>query len=532
MDPKLMSEEKNGMKSQKEGDALPRAKTRAEYSAVNATVGMASQIISIVMGYVSRIVFTRTLSESYVGISSLFGDILGILSLSEMGIEMIMNYALYRPVAQGDIPKQQVLMRVRKRLYQGVAGCILVFGLALLPFLRNFTGELPDVEHLYLIYLLYLGNSALSYLLTYKHSLIAAHQKEYIPILYRTVFQVISISLQIVVLLATGNFLAYLLLGMASGILCSACITRQANKMYPYLKEKCTQTLPKEEKARISRDMRAMLLHKLGEVTTKNTDSLLISSFVGIASVGAYSNNNLIIGSVRQVIAKAFNGITASVGNLAAAEDSEALHSVFRTAFFISQWLYGFSAICLFELLPSFVELSFGPQYVLDTPVLLILCLNFYLIGIRGPGLTVWNSMGMFWFDRYKALGEALVNLIASLILVQYWGMPGVFAGTLVSSILVPLWIEPCLLFRRCLLKPVGPFFRSCAGYFAILGGIWWIVDALCAQITGGLLFTFLLRTAVCGVVGNGLLLAAHFWRKEFKTAKWVLTLFIKRGEK
>lgn len=229
MDPKLMSEEKNGMKSQKEGDALPRAKTRAEYSAVNATVGMASQIISIVMGYVSRIVFTRTLSESYVGISSLFGDILGILSLSEMGIEMIMNYALYRPVAQGDIPKQQVLMRVRKRLYQGVAGCILVFGLALLPFLRNFTGELPDVEHLYLIYLLYLGNSALSYLLTYKHSLIAAHQKEYIPILYRTVFQVISISLQIVVLLATGNFLAYLLLGMASGILCSACITRQAN---------------------------------------------------------------------------------------------------------------------------------------------------------------------------------------------------------------------------------------------------------------------------------------------------------------
>ncbi|RKJ41784.1 lipopolysaccharide biosynthesis protein [Acutalibacter sp. 1XD8-33] len=520
------------MKSQKNGQAPPQQKTRAEYSAINATVGMVAQAVSILMGYIGRMVFTRTLSESYVGINGLFGDILGILSLSEMGIGMIMNYDMYRPVAQGDISMQQVLLRVRKRLYQGIAACILVFGLALLPFLQNFTGNISDVEHLYLIYLLYLCNSASSYLLTYKHSLIVAHQKEYIPIIYRTVFQVVTISLQIAVLVTTGDFIAYLTLGMVSSVLCSLCITRQAERMYPYLREKSTKRLPEEEKAKIVRDVKAMALHKVGEVTTKNTDSLLISSFVGISSVGAYSNNNLIIGSVRQIIAKAFNGITASVGNLAATEDSEALYAVFRTAFFISQWLYGFSAICLYELLPTFVELSFGPQYVLDRPVLLVLCLNFFLIGIRGPGLTVWNSMGMFWIDRYKALGEALVNLIASLILVQYWGMLGVFAGTLVSTLLVPLWIEPCLLFRHCLKRPVGSFFRTCAGYFVVLSGVWWIIDILCGQITGGLIETLALRLLICGGVGNGLLLAAHFWREEFKTARWVLSLFIKREKK
>ena len=182
------------MKSQKNGQAPPQQKTRAEYSAINATVGMVAQAVSILMGYIGRMVFTRTLSESYVGINGLFGDILGILSLSEMGIGMIMNYAMYRPVAQGDISMQQVLLRVRKRLYQGIAACILVFGLALLPFLQNFTGNISDVEHLYLIYLLYLCNSASSYLLTYKHSLIVAHQKEYIPIIYRTVFQVVKIG--------------------------------------------------------------------------------------------------------------------------------------------------------------------------------------------------------------------------------------------------------------------------------------------------------------------------------------------------
>lgn len=64
------------------------------------------------MGFFTRVVFTRTLSEGYVGINGLFTDILNILSLSELGVGTAITYALYGPIARNDIKKQQILMRM------------------------------------------------------------------------------------------------------------------------------------------------------------------------------------------------------------------------------------------------------------------------------------------------------------------------------------------------------------------------------------------------------------------------------------
>ena len=96
-------------------------------------------------------------------------------------------------------------------------------------------------------------------------------------------------------------------------------------------------------------------MHKLSDVVVNNTDNLLISGFVGVISAGIYSNYYLVIGSVRQVLQQAMQGVAASVGNLGAPEDGEKVHKIYRELFFIGQWLFGFAGICLFELLNPFV---------------------------------------------------------------------------------------------------------------------------------------------------------------------------------
>lgn len=103
--------------------------------------------------------------------------------------------------------------------------------------------------------------------------------------------------------------------------------------MYPYLKEKTKEQLPEDERKDIFRNIKAMLMHKLGNVVVNNTDNLLISSFVGVISVGIYSNYFLLIGSVRQVLDQIFQGITASVGNLGATEDEGRVKSILRLLF-------------------------------------------------------------------------------------------------------------------------------------------------------------------------------------------------------
>ena len=143
-----------------------KQKSRTEYSVMNTTVAFAAQATAILMGFFTRVVFTRMLSEGYVGINGLFTDILNILSLSELGVGTAITYALYGPIARKDIKKQQILMIMFRTFYRITAGVVLIAGLCLIPFLDILMKDRPDVDHLIIIYLLYLLNSF--YMLDFK----------------------------------------------------------------------------------------------------------------------------------------------------------------------------------------------------------------------------------------------------------------------------------------------------------------------------------------------------------------------------
>lgn len=161
-----------------------KQKSRTEYSVMNTTVAFIAQVTAIFMGFCTRVVFTRTLSEGYVGINGLFTDILNILSLSELGVGTAITYALYGPIARNDIKKQQILMHMFRTFYRITAGVVLTVGLCLIPFLNILMKDRPDVDHLIVIYILYLTNSVVSYLLIYKKILVDAHQMNYITVMY------------------------------------------------------------------------------------------------------------------------------------------------------------------------------------------------------------------------------------------------------------------------------------------------------------------------------------------------------------
>ena len=75
-----------------------REKSRTEHSFQNTTAAMISRVVAILMGFITRVVFTHTLSESYVGVNGLFSDILNVLSLSELGVGTAITFDLYKPI--------------------------------------------------------------------------------------------------------------------------------------------------------------------------------------------------------------------------------------------------------------------------------------------------------------------------------------------------------------------------------------------------------------------------------------------------
>ena len=493
-----------------------KQKSRTEYSVMNTTVAFAAQATAILMGFFTRVVFTRMLSEGYVGINGLFTDILNILSLSELGVGTAITYALYGPIARNDIKKQQILMRMFRTFYRITAGVVLIAGLCLIPFLDILMKDRPDVDHLLIIYLLYLLNSFVSYLLIYKKILVDAHQMNYITVMYHNGFLVLQDICQIIVLLLTRNFILFLIVAVVCTMSGNICMSRKADRLFPYLKEPCKERLLQEERRDIFKNVKAMLMHKIGNVVVNNTDNLLISSFVGVVTAGIYSNYYLIIGSVRQVLDQAMLGVAASVGNLGVTEEKEKVGQIFDRLFFVGYWLFGFAGVCLLELLNPFVELAFGERYLFRKEIVLILCINFCINGMRRAVLIFKESMGLFWYDRYKAVAEAVLNLVISVLLVTKFGVAGVFAGTFCSTVLTSVWVEPYVIYKYRLEKPVTEFFAKYAGYLGVMAVVWGITEYCCRFISGQVFLVLICRLGICLTVPNILL-----WLIYRRTVEW-----------
>jgi O-antigen/teichoic acid export membrane protein len=158
--------------------------SRLANSVRNIKFGTVGLILSFISSFIARKVFVVFLSVEYLGLSGLFTNILSMLSLAELGVGLAISYNLYKPLAFNETQQIQALMKLYRNVYFIIGSFILTIGLALTPFLHFLMKEVPDIPHLYLIYWLYLINSASSYFLGYKRTVLIADQKKYIDSIY------------------------------------------------------------------------------------------------------------------------------------------------------------------------------------------------------------------------------------------------------------------------------------------------------------------------------------------------------------
>lgn len=453
----------------------------------------------------------------YVGVKGLFTNILSLLSLTELGISSVLVYSMYKPLAEKNEETLLALVGFYKKAYHLIACMIGGIGLILTPFLPYLIKDCPDLDGLYVIYLLYLANSVCSYLFTYKMSLFQAEQKLYVCTLSGCFFSTIRNIIQIVCLFLTHNFFLYLIIQIPFTLLNNLFLSKKAEKEYPFLKTKQFPALSKEEKNNLMKNTFAMFNHRIGATILGSTDNLIISKFIGITVVAINDNYSMITNMINQVMNQIFSALTASVGNLNATESKETSYKVFKTLHFAGFWFYSFCTICLFMLLNPFIELIWGKKFLFSLPVVTIICLNFYTVGIRKIPLIFKESMGLLWQDRYKPLIEAFMNLIISIIGVHYLGTVGVFIGTFISMVSTSLWVEPYVLFKHGFNMSWKEFWINNAKYLFIF-----LVLVMLTYFTGSLyqgilLFEFLYKLVLSILLPNIILLLLFHRSEEFK---------------
>lgn len=489
---------------------------RTDHVVKNLKFAAVSELVLAVLKFVSRRVFVFLLGKEYLGISGLFTDILSMLSLAELGFGVSVTYSLYRPVALGDTELIKSLMALYRRAYYIIALIVLGAGLVLTPFLDFFVKEMPEgISQLSLIYVLNVVNASVSYLFAYKSTLLFVYQKKYIDSLIHTAVAIGATAAQIGILMLTGSYVYYLFIAIGATLLQNAVLSVKTDRLYPYLREKKVKPLPGEVLCDIRRNVAAMFLHRIGAVVVFGTDNILISKFAGIAATGMYSNYTMIRGFLNVMINALFNAITPALGNFNATESLEEKRTAFLRLNFFSAWLFGWMSICLLWLYDPFICIWLSEDYLLPGPVVLLIVVNFYINCMRIPVANTKSTMGLFWDERYKSIFEPPCNLIISMILAKRFGIFGILAGTFISMIALPFWIEPLGLYRHGLKEPVRGYFLRYLGHLLVTVIAAGVTGVACLAAGKGM-FGFLQKCMLCLIIPNGAYLLVYRRTGEF----------------
>lgn len=450
-------------------------------------------------------------------------------------------YALYAPLSKKNDAEVSSVMAYYRNAYRLIGLVILLAGLALLPFLDYFVSGGTDLVNIRIAFLLYLAYTVASYwALAYKSILLDASQQKYVSTSVVCVVNVVTTIARIIILLLlrgapTFAYYVYVAVDVAGQVAKNVAMAKIVDKKFPFMKAKRQkpEPLPQEKRVAIRKNIVGTFSNKVSGIMLTSADNILLSAFIGLATVGLYSNYIALKSYVVKVVSIVFDSMTASIGDFCASESLEKQMEFFKALSLAYFWVYGFCSICLWNLLNPFIgNIWLGRDYLLSDLAVFLIVLNFLLDGLAGAVIAFRTAHGLYWQAKFRYIFSALFNVVISFLLVKPMGVEGVLLGSTVS-VLIMLSFDPIIVFKNVFHQSARHYYISYLGYLLLVLATGALVRVLSSPFSQPTILHFLMKMVVSVTVPNVLwylifhksknmrLLEAYFQRTMRFLAFW-----------
>ena len=450
--------------------------SRTKNSLYNVLTSIGGQLLKALLQFATRTVFIITLGKAYLGINGLFSDILTMLSLTELGIDTAISYQLYQPLAEQDDKRVRVLMKFYKQAYGIIGTVILIIGLCLIPLLPILIHDYESLASLginaVLVFLLYLFQSVSSYwFFAYRSAVIKANQRTYILELADYAITIATNIIQILILIFLRSFLLYTATVIVFNVFKNFINARIAVNDAPQFFEYEPDSLSKSEIVDLFKDCGALFVYKVNGVVLKATDNLVLSSFIGLAIVGVYSNYLLFFNTIKSFLNQFYNAIKASMGNLFATSSIEKKYRFFKIMNYLTIILYGTAAIGIAACGNELITVWVGADYTIPQPFPALIGVEILFNGLKMNLGQIRNISGAFRQMWLRPVLGAIINLGVSIWLVHVCGIYGVIIGTITADLFTNFLVDPRIIhkysFDNC--YPVREYYKRNLQYILLL---------------------------------------------------------------
>ena len=502
------------------------SKSRTSNSVKNISFGIVSQVVQMILGFITRTIFIKYLAVEYLGINSLFSNILSMLSLAELGIGSAFIYSLYKPLADKNEYEIATILQFYKKIYVGIGIFIFISGLLIIPFLNDIIPAKPNTitENLTFLYLIFLFNSASTYFFSYKISLLEADQKSAVITLNTTVFLVFQNIFQIIILVVTQNFILYLLVQLFCNLASNFWISNTVNKRYTFLSNYKKEKVDVVLKNSILGNAKATFLVKIGGVIVNGTDNLIINYFVGLTFLGKFSNYIMLVAIASSFLQIFFFNLKASIANLTVTENKEKQKEIFDVMNFANFWFYGLAAVLITILINDFIVIWIGKEFQLAFSIAIMLAINFFMVGMQNAFWTFKTIYGFFEQGKYLILLTAALNLILSFIGGYFYGIFGVLLATGIARLVTNFWYDPYIVLKLGLGVNPKEYISKFIKYVVILIVSTLIIYYISSFLNFSVVLNFVIKIMLCLLITNGFILLVFKNEPEFKKIKELIS--------
>lgn len=411
----------------------------------NLNLNLGITLLTSVLLFIVNKYFAKYMGVENLGLMKLFTQLVGFLNLAELGMGTASTYALYKPIAEKNINKINLIVSTLSYFYKRIsyfvlfAGVIFSFGL---PFIIK--GSVNYIIYFY--WYLYVFNVVASYW-SAKYSIIYIANQEYsyvrkIEGISKVIFQ----SFQIISIIYSQSFIIYILLLIFQNLFIYLLYKKYFVINYTYIEE------VKEKDKTIFKSMAKLFWHKIGGFIVFNTDYIIISKFLSLNIVGVYSSYLMIYQIALTLINILTSVLNPIIGNYIAINKNETNYNYWKK---LDSIYYFFAVLffsCIYKLIVPFIKLWLGENYILPNITTILILINLFINIVRNMIGVFKNNYG-FFDDIHLPIIESVINLVSSLILVKYLGLNGVILGTLLSNIIVVMFLSPILVFKKCFEK-------------------------------------------------------------------------------
>lgn len=471
----------------------------------NVLWGFGGQILSLAVSFLLPRFILLAFGSEINGVTATVTQIFVYLALLEGGIGNASKNRLYEDIARQD--RQGISLTVsatRKYYFKCLPLYVVCVALLALgyPLLLDTTVPMETVRTLILIQG---GVGVINFCFTHAYmQLLAADGRNYVYTNLTTLEKVVSISVQLLLIQLGFDIIKLQLAVLAACALKAVLINRYIRKNYPWL------TREKKANTGILKNRFSFVIHEISSVVFQGTDVFLISAFCSIREASVYAVYSMIYSALNSLVNVLFHGMDFTLGEMYH-KDRKAylrLHDFYDILY--SGFVFAVISAAFLLTLP-FVALY--TQGVTDAnyiqPILPLLFAGIQLLSCsRAVASKLITVSGRVQQTIPNTVTETVINIVASVALVNVLGMPGVLLGTILA--LLYRTNDMLLYANRKILgrSPLGSY--KTMGVNLLVFGAVAAFGYLCPIRLGGYLEFFLWGVVtVCAT--SGLYLAAHW---------------------